>query len=65
MSTAITMFLKTAVKTDGIPFEIKRHIPNSETIKALEEYEQIKKNPKKYKRYHSFNDLVDEVFSDD
>ncbi len=28
MSTAITMFLKSAVNNDGIPFEIKRKEPN-------------------------------------
>lgn len=28
MSTAITIFLKSAVNNDGIPFEIKRKEPN-------------------------------------
>lgn len=65
MTTAITMFLKIAVRTEGIPFELKRQIPNNETIKALEEYDQMKKNPRKYKRYRSFNNLIDEVLSDD
>ena len=31
MSTAITMFLKSAVNHDGIPFEIRRQTPNAET----------------------------------
>lgn len=60
MSTAITIFLKNAVSSDGIPFEIKRK-PNETTIAALSEYEEMKKNSKKYKRYSSFDELADEV----
>lgn len=63
MSTAITMFLKTAVNSDGIPFEVKR-IPNAQTRAALAEYAQMKSNPEKYKRYGSFDELLDEVFED-
>ena len=37
MSTAITMFLKSAVNNDGIPFEIKRKEPNAETGFAVGE----------------------------
>ena len=32
MSSAITMFLKSAVSYEGIPFEIKRIRPNAETV---------------------------------
>lgn len=35
MSTAITMFLRSAVNNDGIPFEIKRKRPNAETLAAM------------------------------
>lgn len=64
MSAAITMFLKSAVSHDGIPFEIKRQTPNAETKAALAEYNEMKKNPENYKRYHSFEQLMDEVLSD-
>ena len=64
MSAAITMFLKSAVSHDGIPFEVKRISPNAETKVALAEYDEMKKNPNKYKRYSSFNDLMDEVLAD-
>ena len=63
MSSAITMFLKSAVSHDGIPFEVKR-IPNAETRAALAEYDEMKKNPGSYKRYASFDDLMDEVLAD-
>jgi DNA-damage-inducible protein J len=64
MSTAITMFLRSAVSHDGIPFEVKRTSPNQETKKALAEYAEMKNNPQQYKRYHSFDELADEVLTD-
>lgn len=51
LSTAITLFLKQAIREQGIPFEIKREIPNKETIDALSEFEEMKKDKTKYKRY--------------
>ena len=63
MSTAITMFLKSAVNRDGIPFEVKRISPNAETKAALAEYDQMKLHPENYKRYDSFDDLMNEVLN--
>ena len=55
MSSAI---LKSAVRCDGIPFDIRRNAFNAETRNALAEYDEMKAHPEKYKRYHSFSDLV-------
>ena len=38
MSSAITMFLKSAVSYDGIPFELKRNAQNTKTKIDLSEY---------------------------
>ena len=65
MSTAITMFLKSAVSYDGIPFEVRRKSPNAETRAALAEYADMKKHPENYKRYNSFDELLAEVQEDD
>ena len=64
MSSAINMFLRSAINHNGIPFEIKRLTPNAETRAALDEYEEMKKNPGNYKRYESFDEVLDEVFAD-
>lgn len=64
MSTAITMFLKSAVSHNGIPFEVKRQTPNAETLAALSEYKAMKENPDLYKRYDSFEEAIDEVLGD-
>lgn len=64
MSSAINMFLRSAIAHDGIPFEIKRQSSNPETKAALGEYEEMKKNPGNYKRYRSFDEILDEVLDD-
>lgn len=64
MSSAINMFLRSAIAHDGIPFEIKRQSSNPETKAALDEYEEMKKNPGNYKRYRSFDEILDEVLDD-
>ena len=61
MSTAIIIFLKSAVSHNGIPFEVKRYTPNAETRAALAEYAEMKRNPDAYKRYNSFDEVLDEV----
>lgn len=63
MTTAITVFLKTAVNCDGIPFEIRRHTPNEETRAALAEYEEMRRNDGKYRRYDNFDTLSDDTLS--
>lgn len=64
MSSAINMFLRSAINYDGIPFEVRRPAPSVETQAALDEYEEMKKNPGNYKRYESFDEVLDEVFAD-
>lgn len=36
MSTAINMFLRTAIRENGIPFNLTLDTPNSITLKAIE-----------------------------
>ena len=64
MTTAIVMFLKSAVSHDGLPFEVRRYRPNQETRAALAEYSEMKDNPSAYKRYDSIDDLLREVSED-
>ena len=63
MSSAITMFLKSAVSYEGIPFEIKRIRPNSETKAALNEYLDMK-DKTKYRRYESFDDVIGDALNE-
>ena len=64
LNSAINVFLRCSVNYDGIPFEIRRNMPNQLTKSALAEYSEMKNNPEKYKRYKSFDELAEEVLSD-
>lgn len=64
MATTNNTFLHFDINHNDIPFEVKRATPNSETKAALDEYEEMRKNPDKYKRYDSFDEILDEVLAD-
>ena len=61
LSTAIGLFLQQSVREQRIPFQITMNVPNQETIDALNEYEEMKKNKEKYKRYSSVDELLDDI----
>lgn len=58
MTTAINIFLKQAIRENGIPFELKINQPNTETMEAISEGEKIIKEGKT--RF----DTADEMFAD-
>lgn len=64
LSTAVNIFLRQAVREQAIPFRIEAHTPNAETIQAMEEAEEMSRNPGNYKRYGTFSELVQEVQND-
>ena len=61
VSSAFNIFAKTVVREQRIPFEITTEVPNSTTAAALNEYDEMKKDPEKYKRYSSFKDAMDRI----
>ena len=64
LSTAINIFLRQSVRENAIPFNISREVPNSDTIAAINEFEEFKKNPSGYKKYSTFSELLSEVNAD-
>lgn len=56
MTTAINMFLRTTIRENGIPFNLKLDIPNNTTIMAIEEGRKIAKD-KSVKGYTNIDDL--------
>jgi len=63
MSTAFNVFARTVVRQHKIPFEIALDTPNAETIEAIKEVRQAKRNPNK-KLYSNFSELLKEVEAD-
>lgn len=59
MTTAVMLFLRKAVTTQGIPFSISRG-PNAETLAAMEEAERISRDPS-VRGYHSVEALFEDL----
>jgi DNA-damage-inducible protein J len=59
MTAALTMFLRQAVRSQGIPFEVSR-VPNAETVAAMREAERIAKDPNA-KGYTDLNALLEDL----
>ena len=45
MTTAINMFLRTAIREHGIPFNLKLDTPNYATVAAIEEGRKLMADP--------------------
>ena len=45
MTTAVNMFLRTAIREHGIPFELKLEVPNDTTAAAIDEGRKMMKDP--------------------
>lgn len=61
MTAAINMYLKRILMEQGIPFDVSARTPNAITIAAMDEFDEMKRNPGAYKRYSSFKDAMKEV----
>lgn len=64
MSTAFNVFAKKTVREYRIPFEIGAEVPNAETLEAIEEVEQMKKNPSIGKAYTDVDQMMEELLAD-
>ena len=45
MTTAVNMFLRTAIREQGIPFELKLDVPNETTAAAIDEGRKLMDDP--------------------
>lgn len=58
LTTAVNMFLRTVIRENGIPFELKLDVPNEITTKVIKEGKELLSNPKAPK-YTSMEALKD------
>lgn len=56
MTTAINLFLRTAIREHGIPFDLKLDVPNNTTVAAIEEGRKLMADSTA-PRYSSIDDL--------
>ncbi|MDO5568238.1 type II toxin-antitoxin system RelB/DinJ family antitoxin [Eubacterium pyruvativorans] len=45
MTTAVNMFLRSTIRENGIPFDLKLEVPNEVTAAAIEEGRRIASDP--------------------
>lgn len=64
ISQAITLFLKQAVNTSSIPFEIKKPEYSKDLIEALAEAEEMEKHPEKYKKYETVEEFMEDLHNE-
>lgn len=63
MTTFFTISAKQAAREQRIPFDISMNIPNEETRKAIEEVQQMKKNPSFGKSYTDVDEMMKELLT--
>lgn len=56
MTTAVNIFLRTAIREHGIPFDLKLDVPNDTTAAAIEEGKKLMADPST-PRYSSIAEL--------
>ena len=56
MTTAVNMFLRTAIRENGIPFDLRLDVPNETTASAIEEGRRLMADPSA-PRYSSMDEL--------
>lgn len=65
MSTAFNMFVKSMLRTGGLPFEARIENYNVETIKAIQETEDIINGKVKRPTYKNAKELFDALDKED
>ena len=61
LSTAVNMFLRQMLREKAIPFEIRKDVPNTTTLAAIQEVEEMEKHPELSKTYTSVDDLMEDL----
>lgn len=60
-STAFNMFVRQAIRVQGLPFEVTREKPNTETLAAMHEAEKIASGEIPAKSYKNAKELFKDV----
>lgn len=60
-TAAFNIFAKAVVREKGIPFDLSLKTPNAETLAALAEVEEMKRNPSAGKAYNSVGEMMQDL----
>lgn len=65
VTDAINVFLRASIMEGGFPFQPRQPRYNRETLQAMQEARDIMAGKVEAKRYHSLNDLLDDMDAED
>ena len=67
MSGAVNMFLRQCVRVDGLPFEVKRTRYSEELREAIEEVEEVLRDPDApvYETFEEYQTAMDRLVAED
>ena len=58
---AINIYLRQIILNSGIPFEIRAPKFSEDMLEAIAEVKDIEKHPEKYKKYHTIEELMEDL----
>ena len=62
MSTALTVFLRQTIRSNGIPFDLRLEVPNGETLAAIND---VNLNRNMNKPFHNVKTLMEDLDAGD
>ncbi len=65
VSDAVNIFFKKSLMQNGLPFAMEYPRYNADTLAAIAEVQDMKKNPHLYKSFHSVEALFEDLNSDE
>jgi len=65
ITDAINVFLYTSRSRGGLPFDLRHSVPNAETVAAIREVQEMKRNPQLFKSFDSVEALFEDLNDDD
>ena len=65
LAEAVTVFIHQSCNLGGLPFDLRPPAPNAVTIAAIEEVQEMKRNPHLHKSFDSVEALFEDLDDDE
>ena len=63
LTEAVNIFFHQSINVGGLPFDLRPSVPNAETIAAIKEVEEMKKDPSIGKAHTDVDEMMKELLS--
>jgi len=65
LAEAVTVFIHQSCNLVGLPFDLRPTVPNAVTLAAIEEVQEMKRNPHLHKSFDSVEALFEDLDDDE